>query len=275
MSQNRNTNGKPVRDQHKTVLIVHGSKVLSDLLLSLFRPLPLSVARASTPDEATHLFNLLRPQLLIIGLTNEWLPMLESFRSERPLLEIVALTDSDEIAHKARSMGFENIVLIDENPESLADGIQLFLGDWLTVPGPSNETTILVVDDEAEVVDPLFKYLIGCGYTVRSAQNGRMALEVVQADPSVSIVLLDVVMPEMGGMETLRKLKSQNKDLGIIMMSAFADREIVRQALGLGAFDFVLKPLDIDQLDATIWACQARLQFRKKPWWKRFAARSV
>src|SRR6267142_70072 len=256
----------------KTVLIVHPNKSLAETLFSFFRALPISAARATTEEEAAYLFGLLRPDLVIAGMPGAWLRLIETFRTAQPSPEIIVLVDSDDLAEKARGMGFENVVLSDESPGALADTVPLFLGNASTTIAAPTEVTVLVVDDEGEIVDMIARYLIGSGYKVVTAQSGKTALEILRRDPSISIVLVDLIMPDMGGLETLRELKSSNKHVGVILMSAFADREIVRQAFKLGAFDFLLKPIEMNQLESSIEACLARMTTRKESWWKWFTA---
>lgn len=96
------------------------------------------MAGATTSDEARYLFDLMKPQLVIASLHRPWLLLLQRFRSERPAVHFIGLTDSDETAQEARSIGIENIVLTGSDPQSSADGIQLCLGAWLAVPQPSD-----------------------------------------------------------------------------------------------------------------------------------------
>lgn len=164
------------------------------------------------------------------------------------------------------------------HPETWADGIQLPQGAWLSVPQTSNDITILTVDDEVESLNVLFNQLSDHGYTMLTAESGKLALEIVERNLSISLVILDVVMPEMGGLETLQKLKHLNnlkRDLDVIMLSDLADSEIVRRAFSLGASDFLLKPIDTELIENSIIACLARTAFRKRSWWKRLAAKQT
>jgi CheY-like chemotaxis protein len=257
----------------KGILIIHELKPAVDTLVSLFKGQPLLVAGATTANEARYLFGLLKPDLIIASIHQDWLPLVVHFRSAQPTLEIIGVTHSDESAQNARRLGIDNIVLIGSHPEGWAAGIQPVLGDWLSAPQPSNDVTILIVDDEIEVLDLLCSELADEGYTVRAADSGKVALEIAERDPSISLVVLDVVMPDMGGLETLQKLKDLRTELEFIMISAFADRAIVREAFSLGASDFLLKPVDRILLENSVMACQARAAFRKQSWWKRRAAR--
>jgi CheY-like chemotaxis protein len=248
-------------------------KAAVDTLMSVFKGQPLLVASATTASEARYLFGLLSPDLVITSVQEEWLPLLDHFRSTRPGLEVIGVTDSDQCAQNARRIGIENIVLIGGDPDGWAGGLQPALGSWLTPPQPANDITILVVDDEVAILDLLSNNLSVRGYTVQVAENGVDALEIGGRDPSISLVILDVVMPKMGGLETLQRLKGRRPELDFIMLSAFADRAIVREAFSLGAFDFLLKPVDMNLLENSITACLARAAFRKRSWWKRRAAR--
>ena len=213
------------------------------------------------------LFELWKPEIVILGLNSEWIPLLQGFGSVSPPPEIIVLTKSDELAQRARSMGFEN-VLIEDDQESLAEGISCFFGDWRAVSPWAGEVTLLVVDDDAEVRSAISDFFRARGYTVVLTANGKAGLEAIERNPAISVILVDLVMPEMGGLETLKELKIRNKQAGVIMMSGFADREIVRQALKLGAFDVLMKPLKLSELEADILACIASMEFRRNRWWE-------
>jgi len=248
-------------------LVAHWSRPEADLLLSLLNGLSVSAACATTAPEAMRLFELWKPEIVILGLNSEWIPLLQGFGSVSPPPEIIVLTKSDELAQRARSMGFEN-VLIEDDQESLAEGISCFFGDWRAVSPWAGEVTLLVVDDDAEVRSAISDFFRARGYTVVLTANGKAGLEAIERNPAISVILVDLVMPEMGGLETLKELKIRNKQAGVIMMSGFADREIVRQALKLGAFDVLMKPLKLSELEADILACIASMEFRRNRWWE-------
>lgn len=110
---------------------------------------------------------------------------------------------------------------------------------------------ILVVDDDPEVRMTTRDFLASKGYTVTVAAGGREALGLVEAvDPDV--VLLDVAMPDMDGMETLRRLVAAWPTLPVIMITANADIEITSKVLQMGAADYVPKPFDLDYLDQAV-----------------------
>jgi DNA-binding NtrC family response regulator len=110
---------------------------------------------------------------------------------------------------------------------------------------------ILIVDDDPEVRTATRDFLAGKGYEVVVAEGGREALRLLAASP-VDVVLLDVAMPDMDGMETLKRLVAEHPDMPVIMVTANADIEITSKVLQLGAADYVPKPFDLDYLDQAI-----------------------
>jgi DNA-binding response OmpR family regulator len=110
---------------------------------------------------------------------------------------------------------------------------------------------ILVVDDDPEVRMATRDFLSSKGYEVSVAEGGREALRQLDAAPA-DVVLLDVAMPDMDGMETLKRIVSGHPNVPVIMVTANADIEITSKVLHLGAADYVPKPFDLDYLDQAI-----------------------
>ena len=110
---------------------------------------------------------------------------------------------------------------------------------------------ILVVDDEPEVRLVLTEFLESQGYEVTAAASGAEALAMVDA-AKPHVVLLDVTMPEMDGMETLQRLAAAHPGLPIIMVTANADVDITSRLLALGAADYIPKPFDLDYLGQSV-----------------------
>jgi DNA-binding NtrC family response regulator len=107
--------------------------------------------------------------------------------------------------------------------------------------------SILVVDDEESVRDSLSIWFAEDGYQVACAENASKALAILESD-YFDIVLADIKMPGMDGLEMLRRIKALNKDSIVIVMTAFATVDTAVKALKDGAFDYVTKPFDPDDL---------------------------
>jgi two-component system nitrogen regulation response regulator NtrX len=107
--------------------------------------------------------------------------------------------------------------------------------------------TILIVDDETSILTTLAGVLKDEGYRVSSAQSGTEALRQIKDDPP-SLVLLDIWMPGMDGIETLTQIKKDNPQQLVVMMSGHGSIETAVKATKLGAYDFIEKPLSLDKV---------------------------
>jgi len=111
---------------------------------------------------------------------------------------------------------------------------------------------VLVVDDEPEAVELLVEFLSSKGYEVLTATSGEEALRRVREDRP-HLVLLDIRMPKMSGLEVLQRIREIDAEMGIIMVTAVNEEDVGRQALELGAFDYIVKPLDLKYLERSLW----------------------
>lgn len=112
---------------------------------------------------------------------------------------------------------------------------------------------VLVVDDEAPIREVLIEFLTDHGYEAHGAANGKQALSLIESlHPQV--VLLDVSMPGISGLEVLESLRGRAPAPAVIMISGHADQDIALKALELGAYDFIQKPLDFRYLERTLLA---------------------
>jgi len=115
----------------------------------------------------------------------------------------------------------------------------------------AKKISILIVDDEESVRESLYSWFIEDGYHVNSAENAKAALLILETE-SYDIVLADIKMPGMDGLEMLRRIKQIKADSIVIVMTAFATVDTAVQALKDGAFDYITKPFDPDDLSHLI-----------------------
>jgi DNA-binding NtrC family response regulator len=106
---------------------------------------------------------------------------------------------------------------------------------------------VLLVDDEAEFLDTLVKRIKKRDVRVTGLESGEKALAFLDQEP-VDVVVLDVRMPGMDGIETLRELKKRHPLVEVIMLTGHASLEVAIEGMELGAFDYLMKPIDIDEL---------------------------
>ena len=106
---------------------------------------------------------------------------------------------------------------------------------------------VLLVDDEVEFLETLVKRMKKRNVNVFGVKSGEEALKFLEQNP-LDVVVLDVRMPGMDGIETLREIKKRHPLVEVIMLTGHANMEVAVQGMELGAFDYLMKPMDIDEL---------------------------
>ena len=169
--------------------------------------------------------------------------------------------ENDELLKYSKSIIIKGV----KSEERLLDEIALFLHRTISNLPESKqkiihnlydkvtvfyEKMILVVDDDSRNIFALTKILKERGMKVLKAENGKMALEMLNAIPDINLVLMDIMMPEMDGYEAMRQIRSQLqfKKLPVIALTAKAMKEDKQKCIDAGANDYITKPIDVDQL---------------------------
>ena len=148
------------------------------------------------------------------------------------------------------------ILIVDDQPRNL-DVLEVMLGDTectLIRATSADEALrgrkVLVVDDDARNIFALTTVLENQEMEVLSATNGRQAIELIQTTPDLSVVLMDIMMPEMDGYETMREIRKDGRfrTLPILALTAKAMKGDREKCLEAGASDYIAKPVNTDQL---------------------------
>jgi CheY-like chemotaxis protein len=169
--------------------------------------------------------------------------------------------DQNRLRTAAKSVVIKNV----QSPERLFDETALFLHrvienlpkakqEMLRRLHESNEVLqgrkVLIVDDDARNIFALSTVLENQDMTILSATNGRKAIELIKKTPDLSIILMDIMMPEMDGYETMREIRKlpELQDLPILALTAKAMKGDREKCLEAGASDYIAKPVDSVQL---------------------------
>ena len=115
-----------------------------------------------------------------------------------------------------------------------------------------HSAVVLLVDDEVPFVEAMTKRLTKRELSVQTAFSGPQALDVLDKHSGVDVVILDVKMPGMDGIDTLREIKARYPLVEVIMLTGHATVESAIEGMKLGAFDYLMKPCDIAQLMAKV-----------------------
>lgn len=253
-----------------TILIVDQEKVLGDLLVDLFPADSFEILSATSSEEGRRLADLHVPSLAVIDPAIPYgFPLIDFLRSNGTT-KVLALSSNFEVLDQARERGIDLVIDKNEGLNHLAAAIRS-AGFSCVLPGKQQER-ILIVDDTEDLRTMVGRFLSQRGYDTILAASGEEALEVSDRDPSIALILLDIIMPDVGGVEILKEIMKRERKPVVVMFSAVHDREIAHRTLELGAFDYILKPIDLDSLEWVIAAGLTHAEYTRQPWWKRLGA---
>lgn len=127
-----------------------------------------------------------------------------------------------------------------------------FLDDWLAKQLHSEQKRILVVDDDQRVRDYFVEAIRRHGYQVVTATDGDEAVTTVKEEGPFDLIFLDVLMPRMNGVDALKGIRAHDPQAMITLVTGYADHALVADALQLGPFVVLRKPVQIKDIDATL-----------------------
>ncbi len=226
------------------------------------------VRHAANGLEAILAIKQLRPAAVILDLLMPRLGGLEALNRIRafdPTIRVVILTGivDREVHRQALLLGaaalFTKPIVMDDLVQMLS-GPMITSGEGEHADSRSAAATsdhpagsVLIVDDEPEVRAVLREFLDQQGYVTHAAADGRLAIRLV-CEERPQVVLLDIVMPELGGIEALMVIRGLAPETRVIMISGKATLEIAKRALAYGAFDYLHKPFDMGHLSEVVAA---------------------
>lgn len=117
--------------------------------------------------------------------------------------------------------------------------------------------SILIVDDE-KIIRECMAMALSHAYKTYQAANGREAIDIINMNRDIRVVISDLKMPEMDGFALLEKIRNENKKVQVIFVTAYFPIESEAHAMRMGVFDFMTKPVDLDELETTIQSAIAR-----------------
>jgi excisionase family DNA binding protein len=125
------------------------------------------------------------------------------------------------------------------------------IDDWFAQRSATRRSTILVVDDEAAIRELLVRALATNACRVLTADSGSEALDIVKG-ANVDLVVLDLAMPVMNGVDTFREIHSVRPALPVMIVTGYPDSDLMAQALGIGPFTMISKPVDLAQFQKMV-----------------------
>ncbi|MBN2037198.1 MAG: response regulator [Chitinispirillaceae bacterium] len=130
------------------------------------------------------------------------------------------------------------------------------------VPTVIEKTRVLIVDDEPSICDILEKFLKKKGYDVSRAGDGKQAVKVIDNGP-VDLIVSDIKMPGMSGVELLQKVREKGKNIPVLITTGFPTLDTAIEALKLGAYDYLTKPFHLEEIGEKIYRALAQQKLQE------------
>ena len=259
-----------------TILIASADARYVQTLAKVLTVYQHEVVTARTGEEALQLCDVRQPAVVLLDLGILGMPglrVLAKLRAQAPTLSIVILSGEVPIEdeNRARELGATDVlrkrlkmdVIMQVVNHALQQGGRAHAQPMTVGPGPESlraarpprVAKILIVDDEPDIGVVVGEFLQRRGYEVRVASTGQEALDLMRQE-RLDVVLLDIYMPGMNGVEVLRRITDPAFPVqpapGVIMLTASQDEPLLQHALDLGAFDVLLKPVNLDQIELAV-----------------------
>lgn len=244
------------------ILVIDYERMLCDLLQEVLRRHGHDVSMAYSGREGIETFRRQRPRFTLLDLHLPDMNGIEVLKQIREIdsqgaVMILTGVASDHLEREARALGVTDFLIKGLSTEVLFEAVTR----GIQPPSPAetrppsqeeqNGASILVVDDERPICELLTKYLTSRGYRVHTAQSGPSALALAERERP-QLIILDIHMPGMNGVEVLRKLRAKQYSGGVMMLTGCEDRALLKEALDLGSLDIVGKPFDLERLGLAV-----------------------
>jgi len=241
---------------HK-IMVIDDDMGMRELLYNSLTKKGYEVISAIGGEQALQLMTKSKPDLIILdyampgmdGLA--FLKRLRSFDTELPVIMLTGFGD-DQTEHEAKKLGVNEFLRKGVGIELFIDSINKFVDPKrFTQASRPSKGFIMVVDDDPDIRELLKHFLTKKDYDVVCMENAEKALAKIK-ERKPNLILLDINMPGMDGLTALKKFKEIDKNLGVIMISGNTEVELAKEAVKLGATDYVMKPFNIEYLELSV-----------------------
>ncbi|MEK7236129.1 MAG: response regulator [Nitrospirota bacterium] len=249
------------------ILVIDDDRMNCELIQSVFTRHGYQVLSATSGIEGLALFRQHAPRVTLLDLRMpemDGLTVLKEIRAYDPHAPVIILGGgaTEEQENQARGLRVTDFIRkglsLDVLVECVNRAVQLPAKSISALPGVAGSTaaadtgeTILVVDDEPLVRDLLVQFLSLRGYRAVGVKDGPEALSMVEQAPP-DLILLDLLMPGMDGVEVLRQLRHREYRGGVIIITGSHDEDSLDEAWAMGPQEVIGKPIDLEQLLTSI-----------------------
>lgn len=235
----------------KKILLVDDELKIREMFYDLFSLRGYKIITAPSGEEGIEILKKEKVDLVLLDIKMQGMDGIDTLRRVREfdtktrIIMLTALEDS-ELDRQARLNGATGLMRKSWGILTISKIVSSLLEDKLEFS--EDKKRILVADDEPEICSLLKDFLAKKGFNPIIAISGEEAIEKIKQENPI-IVLLDINMPGMDGLMTIKKIKEIGEHVGIIVVTGSADTNLADQAIKLGVYDYIVKPVNFNYLE--------------------------
>ncbi|MFC1514379.1 response regulator [Candidatus Omnitrophota bacterium] len=245
------TRSKVYVRRRQEILVVDDERAVRDLLYDALRKAGFRTMTTASVREAVEVVKVRTPDLVLLDLNidgSSGIEILKQIRSFDEKVKVVIFTGagSEGLEREARQFGANGFIEKIRGIDSIIKAIKAVLE-----PKKEHKEKILVVDDDPALCSLIKDFLAKKGYSVIIASSGEEALEKVKKECPI-LILLDINLPGIDGITTLKRIKEIDDKVGVIMITGVKDQAACEEARKWGAHEYIVKPFDLAYLDRCV-----------------------
>jgi len=236
----------------KKILVVDDDLAIRDLLYDALTKEGYQVKTVANGTEAIEAVRQQSPDLILLDFKmagKDGLETLKGIKDVSAKIKIIILTGmSDEALEKeARLLGASGFLRKSLGINIIARAVNEALG----AAREHRENKILVIDDDPQIRSLIQDFLVKKGFDVITAASGEEGLQKYKSEKPI-LILLDIKLPGMDGLLVLHHIREIDKDVGVIMITGEKDEELFEEAKKRGAYEYIVKPFDLEYLETCV-----------------------
>jgi len=236
----------------KTVLVIDDEVVIVKLLETFLESQGYQTFRAHSGEEGLNIIENNKIDVVIADIRLDGisgLDVLEKVKADKPDCEVIIITGfgTQEIAIQALRRGAIDYIEKPIRMDELTTALRRAQEKLSTKKELSYKHTLLVIDDEDEIVKRLKKFLEKEGYEVLGAHSGEEGLNIIE-NHKIDVIITDIKMNDMDGVQVLQRAKRLYQDIEGIVVTGYREQELAIRSLRAGAIDYIAKPINLDEL---------------------------